>query len=585
MKGVTGKRVRTKKGSVRMPYLSAISFLNLKAFGDWQTLPIKPLNLIFGKNSSGKSSIFHALLWFRDVLCYGDLNVMMPEKSGDFVDLGGLWQFVHFNKEKQKKIGIRLEIADPEAALFSRLQERFSKFQSTEPRDEGWSNALVQKSLKTWASVKEAFFPGGSEPHYALGIDFNLSGLKPEDRYQSIHIAPEVSLYIGREKVLHFMPLTSAPKQTNNKRKTNDDDSYEVKCESLLFHQRISSLFADLADSIARSGMKRSGDLNYRWKPSAKELSELSKKMQRHKLNVVSFSRNLRGIRVFPEESPHKNDGPAYFIDPSMYDYPDSDRPGEVLDTLEGARLRIYYALTNDLFGGVSHIVQAAADSFFRDLNYLAAYRSYPGREISQNLMRNVRYEPHGTESYRDALVDTKTVERLNLACKKLNADFEIKLSGDRKEWAGTRLQILKNGHELSFRDIGFGWSQVIPVLVELVQQRYSAIFVEQPELHLHPNNQSELMDVILENLPAKKDFLSPIFLELHSEQMVLRLLRRIREGSEIIKGGIQPNDCSVIHVCKGEDGSVIQKLELSNAGTMIDPWPGGFFESALKDF
>ena len=88
-----------------------------------------------------------------------------------------------------------------------------------------------------------------------------------------------------------------------------------------------------------------------------------------------------------------------------------------------------------------------------------------------------------------------------------------------------------------------------------------------------------------MENLPAKKDFLSPIFLELHSEQMVLRLLRRIREGSEIIKGGIQPNDCSVIHVCKGEDGSVIQKLELSNAGTMIDPWPGGFFESALKDF
>lgn len=570
-----------------MPYLSSVSFLNLKAFGDWQTLPIKPLNLIFGKNSSGKSSIFHALLWFRDVLCYGDLNVMMPEKSGDFVDLGGLWQFVHFNKEKQKRIGIRLDIADPGAILFSRLQELFSNLESSETNDEGWSwsTALVQQSLKTWDAVKEAFFPENSELHYSLEIEFNLTDLKPEDRYQSIHIAPEVSLYIGREKVLQFLPLKKALIRSHKVRNTQDEYAYEVKCDSQIYHQQIASLFAGLADSVARSGTKSSGHSNIKWKPSAKELSELYEKMQKQKLSGASFSRNLRGIRIFPESSSLKSPSYNYFIDSGMYNYPDSNRPGEVMDTLEGARLRCYYALANDFFGGVSHIVQEAADSFFKDLNYLAAYRSYPGREISQNLMRNVRYEPHGTESYRDALVDAKTVERLNLACKKLNADFEIKLSGDRKEWAGTRLQILKNGHELSFRDIGFGWSQVIPVLVELVQQRYSAIFVEQPELHLHPNNQSELMDVILENLPAKKDFLSPIFLELHSEQMVLRLLRRIREGSEIIKAGIQPNDCSVIHVCKGEDGSVIQKLELSNAGTMIDPWPGGFFESALKDF
>jgi hypothetical protein len=575
MKGKAGKRVRTKKESVRMPYLSSVSFLNLKAFGDWQTLPIKPLNLIFGKNSSGKSSIFHALLWFRDVLCYGDLNVMMPEKSGDFVDLGGLWQFVHFNKEKQKRIGIRLNIGDPDAVLFERLKEMSSNLQSEESGDDGWSNSLVQESLKTWGSVKEAFFPGDSELHYVLEIEFNLIGLKPEDRYQSIHIAPEVSLYIGQEKILHFRPLTNALSRFSEEKNIQDECSYQVKCESPLFHQQISSLFADLADSVSCLGKRISGRSNHKWKPSPQELSQ---EIQKRKLNVISFSRNLRGICVFPGGRSLKDAGDCYRVDPGEYDYPD-------MDTQEKARLRIFNELMSDLFGGVSHIVQEAANTFFRDLNYLAAYRSYPGREISQKVMRNVRYEPHGSESYRDALVDTKTVERLNQACKKLNADFEIKLSGDRKEWAGTRLQILKNGHELSFRDIGFGWSQVIPVLVELAQQKYSAIFVEQPELHLHPNNQSELMDVILENLPQKKNSVSPIFLELHSEQMVLRLLRRIREGGKKKTGGIHPDDCSVIHVSKGDDGSVIQKLELSNAGTMVDPWPGGFFESALRDF
>jgi hypothetical protein len=301
---------------------------------------------------------------------------------------------------------------------------------------------------------------------------------------------------------------------------------------------------------------------------------------QEYKLTPISFSRSEKGIAVFPERGFVLGD--HYMHDAATYvrSYGDPEMPSQ-----EHVREMIFRALMAGLLNLVCPIVKKAAHNFFKDLNYLAAYRSYPGREISQKVMRNVRYEPHGSESYRDALVDAKTVKRLNQACKKLNADFEIKLSRDMKMWAGTRLQILKNGHELSFRDIGFGWSQVIPVLVELAQQKYSAIFVEQPELHLHPNNQSELMDVILENLPQKKNSVSPIFLELHSEQMVLRLLRRIREGGKKKTGGIHPDDFSVIHVSKGDDGSVIQKLELSNAGTMVDPWPGGFFESALRDF
>ena len=265
-----------------MPYLSSVSFLNLKAFGDWQTLPIKPLNLIFGKNSSGKSSIFHALLWFRDVLCYGDLNVMMPEKSGDFVDLGGLWQFVHFNKEKQKRIGIRLDIADPDAVLFKRLKEMSSNLQSEVSGDDGWSNSLVQEAFKTWESVKEAFFPEDSKLHYVLEIEFNLTGLKPEDRYQSIHMDPEVSLFIGQEKVLHFTPLTKASDRLSEGKYIQDEDSHEVKCESPLFRQNISSLFADLADSVSCLGKRKSGSSNYKWRPSPKELSELSERMRKN---------------------------------------------------------------------------------------------------------------------------------------------------------------------------------------------------------------------------------------------------------------------------------------------------------------
>jgi len=555
-----------------MPYLSSVSFLNLKAFGDWQTLPIKPLNLIFGKNSSGKSSIFHALLWFRDVLCYGDLNVMMPEKSGDFVDLGGLWQFVHFNKEKQKKIGIRLDVADPEAIVFNDIHHEYLRKEGGEG---GWPRSLVEEALKTISSVKEAFVPGGGELHYTLDVQFDLSGLNQEDQFRSIYIRPEVSLYINRIKILHFAPL-KVPRiqksETFELHLDHWDKNNEVSCDNKVLNENIIPLFADLADSLSWKKAS-SSESRGKWRPSNRVLFDL---LQEYKLTPISFSRSQKGVSIFPKRGYVLGDG----YHPRDDEYLDPQGMNQ-----EGARILLFRTLMANLLNRVCPLVERAVDNFFKDLNYLAAYRSYPGREISQKVMRNVRYEPHGSESYRDALADPKTVERLNMACKKLNADFEIKLSGDRKEWAGTRLQILKNGHELSFRDIGFGWSQVIPVLVELVQQKYSAIFVEQPELHLHPNNQSELMDVILENLPQKKDSLSPIFLELHSEQMVLRLLRRIREEGEKKTERIHPDNCSVIHVSKGDDGSIIQKLELSNAGTMVDPWPGGFFESALKDF
>lgn len=580
MKGKVARRVRAKKESVRMPHLSSVSFLNLKAFGDWQTLPIKPLNLIFGKNSSGKSSIFHALLWFRDVLCYGDLNVMMPEKSGDFVDLGGLWQFVHFNKEKQKRIGIRLDIADPDAIVFKDIQQQYLKYEAVGDRI-GWPRSLVEEALQTISSVRDVFVPGGGEVHYTLEVQFDLSGLKQEDQFRSIFIRPKVSLYINQIKILDFAPLKiprSQKPETITLYLDEWDLNNEVRCDSKVFHESIIPFFADFAESASWNKAGSSGSSG-KWRPSPRLLYDF---LQEYKLTPISFSRSQKGIAVFPK----RGDNGYVLGDKHLAEeedvrrYGDSESPSQ--ETIRG---RIFRTVMADLLNRVCPIVEKAANSFFKDLNYLAAYRNYPGRELSQNMMRNVRYEPHGSESYRDALVDSKVVERLNQACKSLNADFEIKLSGDRKEWAGTRLQILKNGHELSFRDIGFGWSQVIPVLVELAQQKYSAIFVEQPELHLHTNNQSQLMDVILENLPQKKDSVSPIFLELHSEQMVLRLLRRIREGGGKKTGGIQPDDCSVIHVSKGVDGSVIQKLELSNAGTMVDPWPGGFFESALKDF
>jgi hypothetical protein len=74
---------------------------NFKAFAETQGIPIRPLTLIFGANSSGKSTVIHGLLFARHALETenqnekGVLNVSHTLIGGDSVDLGGFSQFVH----------------------------------------------------------------------------------------------------------------------------------------------------------------------------------------------------------------------------------------------------------------------------------------------------------------------------------------------------------------------------------------------------------------------------------------------------------------------------------------------------------
>jgi AAA15 family ATPase/GTPase len=54
--------------------LTAIEIENFKAFGERQRIELRPITLLFGPNSGGKSSVSHALHYFREVMCEGNLD-------------------------------------------------------------------------------------------------------------------------------------------------------------------------------------------------------------------------------------------------------------------------------------------------------------------------------------------------------------------------------------------------------------------------------------------------------------------------------------------------------------------------------
>jgi len=156
------------------------------------------------------------------------------------------------------------------------------------------------------------------------------------------------------------------------------------------------------------------------------------------------------------------------------------------------------------------------------------------------------------------------------------------------------RLVLLDSaGRQLLFDDVGSGIGYVLPVLISLARNDISS-FVQQPELHLHPALQAAFGDVLLdaasreqlqaikngrEDYPLAKQFI----VETHSEYILLRILKRIRQtnmGTAIAPElQVKPEDISVLYFSPQIDGTTtVKQLRISDTGEFMDRWPKGFF-------
>jgi hypothetical protein len=134
--------------------------------------------------------------------------------------------------------------------------------------------------------------------------------------------------------------------------------------------------------------------------------------------------------------------------------------------------------------------------------------------------------------------------------------------------------------------NIGAGVSQVIPVLVSVLDTKSKVTAIEQPELHLHPAVQCALADLFVRatRVSDERFFL----LESHSEHLLLRLMRRIREtqkgdtpSDDLLLG---PDGITILFVETHEGRSVYREMPLNERGELIKAWPGGFFEEDMNE-
>lgn len=137
-------------------------------------------------------------------------------------------------------------------------------------------------------------------------------------------------------------------------------------------------------------------------------------------------------------------------------------------------------------------------------------------------------------------------------------------------------------GRRLSFTDVGSGVGYSLPVFCALATS--GQVFIQQPELHLHPALQSSMGDALIERVRQGH---GALFVETHSEHILLRLLRRIRQTTDG-RGGelaLSSSEISVVYVDPKPDGtSVVVPLPVTRSGEFTRKWPRGFFVERDED-
>ncbi|MEA1901353.1 MAG: AAA family ATPase, partial [Thermodesulfobacteriota bacterium] len=138
----------------------------------------------------------------------------------------------------------------------------------------------------------------------------------------------------------------------------------------------------------------------------------------------------------------------------------------------------------------------------------------------------------------------------------------------------------------VSHRDVGIGVSQVLPVLVSAYANQNKIVAIEQPEIHLHPALQADLGDLFLQSALGENQ--NRFLIETHSEHLLLRIMRRMRQtaAGELPDGipEIRPEDVMVLFVEPDGPRSIIREMPLNEHGDLVKAWPGGFFEEGLRE-
>jgi predicted ATPase len=201
--------------------------------------------------------------------------------------------------------------------------------------------------------------------------------------------------------------------------------------------------------------------------------------------------------------------------------------------------------------------------------------RTYPGAAVGHGFAGTFEYytasavflwQRQKHQNYENLIRDMHRLELAqNLLVQRLN-DAEMQVLVNRTEGSPYDM--------VSIADVGFGVSQVLPVLVALrAANAGQLVYLEEPEIHLHPRAQVKLADILAD--AAKRGV--RVVAETHSSL----LLRAIQ--TSVAKGTL-PADLVRLHWFSRDDEGLTQvRSETPDENGAFGDWPEDFGDVALQ--
>lgn len=560
--------------------LTQIEIENFKGIGSRQRIDLRPITLLFGPNSAGKSTILQALHYLREILERGNVD---PDRTiaGGLIDLGGFATLVH-NHELDRTVTLKvvLDLSDEQGSDGLPL------------------NAGLSIGEPEFTELPVRYLVGESEEYrdYAIVQDV---GLEIDIRWSALEQAP----YISRLAIeLDGEPLAAVVSPPAEGRAQLTDFNFAHPL---------------LRRAVLPDDMPEEGDDEFSMgSPLEDEIWSLAREAAADRSTPDTPDDQLR-IAVGTEL------GALPRLDRDLVlDIRDPDVKKAELEE-RTPRVNGLRALLSEMVLGPIRLVR----DHLMQMTYIGPLREIPSRSYRPQvtpdearwaqglaawdllyndrrgeLMAEVNWWLSGEErlrtTYRLERVEFKEIPVPSIMHQMfergLNEDDiaelqELYLSlAKRTEIA---LRDFEKGILVAPGDVGVGISQMVPVVVASLRKQDGVLGVEQPELHVHPAIQVGMGDLFIKAANGDQDRLSSgktLIIETHSEHIMLRLLRRVREQTdgEVPPGvlGLTPDDLSVIYVESSVEGVRFRPLRVSPDGDFVDRWPHGFFAERAEE-
>ena len=550
--------------------LTAFCIGNFKAFAEVQRVPIRPLTLIYGQNSSGKSSIIHGLILARHAAEKGALDVHRTEVGGDAVDLGGFRQYVHRREANRRMewsaeldtrslqgraaeilapvdritlslvVGMALDDQDralpdaiPEVQRYDLLVDGRSLLRMSKRRDSDFQldrleheDPVLREVLK--AIVETSTTTESIQPSDYEGLGEAIDQAITEVTARAGTILPE--RLIGPEDTTAGGQSTLFPVSRGRRR---EDLATAVR---FFIPRTLDALVRGLSEAVSAELFR----LQY--------LGPLRSYPPRH----LAFSQH---------HDPNWFAGGGYAWDVVRRDR----RVRELVNgwLSEPERLQTPYELVLRELVGIDELDQPILEGLeaINDEGLGVEGEAEGDHEFDQ---RPLIRDPDAEAERIRTIIQSSEIEKLS----------EL-------------IMIDRRSNTLvSHRDVGIGVSQVLPVLVGAYANSNQIVAIEQPEIHLHPALQADLGDVFIESALGERR--NRFLLETHSEHLLLRIMKRMRQTvAGELPDGVHPvhkEDVMVLYVERDGSRSIVRQMPLDDRGELVKAWPGGFFEEDFDE-